>query len=1165
MMAQSFEAIASSIRSHGEDRLYPADGNAAVSERAQVSVDSLIACLNDGVSFKTDLELDDFVAYGLDQIDRLLEELERPCDHTSTAAGVTVTLPILNRLTVFGYQLSRLTTTSGKILETRCVGSRQRLAILAFSKAFRVQFLKSLNAYVADLSQNGSASDAAFTKPFETEIETVFLLHRVGLSQVCISEISDIVSNHLTGGPLQLDAAEKLASTILTLACVFSVVGKADPETYGDENADSLISSGFSVLSSAINAFFNVFLQERSISNKQLGMLDDFGRRALQWCLWLARSVNRGIADNLLRQIFKYYSTKTVNMLDLFGKTSPATPSFLELQLPAENIVPEPDDTDFQLFLKMVAFTLGQHAVTDAYDPATLRKQGLRKVSLVFSLLPNNGPNVDVEKSIHLADLAAMENRYLLLLTLYHYSPIGYKPDLTYMRNLVEFGKAHYAVCNLVIKCWASIVRSVVPQPMSTMELHQLAVWIQDMIFQICGKLKDAFVDETTAADSLTHENNRKNANALLCSLAERYAEAIDLSLQESQARQLLTGERLDELLALCNPQPWLEDSTTSSILNVVTSYLRKCREPNPLLLDIRQQLRRVLATQLGRDPALDEYLLTSMVETWFQVARTMVLSGNDSWDLYMSQHGTYSFSRIAGNELGRRCHILLLSKIAAADKVYFKEELYLFLEAWLSSMLVPLKDLTFEHILTNTLIQTAPQVLALEALRGRFASGTPNFLLTREDLVHYRLQIVRHVIRTIQDMQYAVDEPLEQGLNKSAAEGLLGVIATALKRTWQQTPTGERAAWTSFMHDVVFEISACTFPNFVIDSWFVDTNETGFQDKILHLERLFILRGEQPAHLDDEHAVQVLRVACEIACAAGDQTKLVHQVAKIFAAADFNYINEEGKYLLDISTQFLFLKAVLPAYIAGTFDEPGLSDRIAPTLLFASPVIAVATTIMSSLELRVDLEDEFHMEQFAETMVMWLVAAGKRLRSTVCDFVNYNTLGLQLEMLAGLVTLCAKACSRWAYLYQLFPNSDRIARLQEYVQTYGMYVYEYACSATGLQCSPSDPEFWETHPDSRVRSAKDFGFYLDEPDSEDDEEVVRLCEYAAKDLERAGKDWIYVRETTQGPVWRFNRGGRGEPSDAVVPDYLSREDGMVQVKCAVEELVNALVLLGVK
>ncbi|KIV83296.1 hypothetical protein PV11_05334 [Exophiala sideris] len=1165
MMIQAFKAIASSIGRQEEQHLNPADGNDALSRRARESVDSMIDGLNEGLSFDNNIQLEDFVSSALDQIDRLIEELEALRDNTSTPEEVTVTLSILNRLTVFGYQLSRLTTLVGKVLETRCVGSRQRLATLAFSMALRVDFLKSLNFYIADLSQNPWVAEAAFTRKSETELETVFLLQKVGFSQVCISKLNDILSSRLTIDSLQLDASEKLACTILILACVFSILGKDVVGTYGDENADSLISSGFSALSSAINAFFNLVIQEQSKSKKRLDMLDVFGRRALQWCLWLARSVNRGVADNLLRQIFKYYSTKTVNMLDLFGTTSPAAPNFLELQLPAKDIVPEPDDTDFQLFLKMIAFTLGRSALTDADDPATLRRQGLRKVSLVFSLLPNNGPDVDVEKSIRLADLAAMENRYLLLLTLYHYSPVGYKPDLTYIKNLVEFGKAHYAVCNLVIKCWASIVRSVVLQPMSTMDLHQLAVWMQDMIFQIYNKLKDAFVDETAPADSVTHENNRKNANALLCSLAERYAEAIDLSLQESQARQLLTGEHLDQLLALCNPQPWLEDSTISCILKVVTSYLRKCEEPNPLVLDLRQQLRRILTAQLGRALTLDGSLLTSMVEMWFQVARTMVLSGNDSWDLYMSQHGTYSFSRIAGNEAGRRCHILLLSKIAAADKAYFKAELYFFFEAWLSSILVPVNDVAFEHILTNTLIQMAPQVLALGGLRGNIANGTPDFLFTREDLVHYRLQIVRHVIRTIQEIQYAVDDPIDQGLSKSAAEGLLGVISTAMKYTWQQTLREERASWASFMHDIVFEISTCTFPNFVVDSWFEDMNGMGLEDKIFHFERLFIVKREQPERFDNEHAIQVFRVACEMACAAGEKTKLVHQLAKTFTAAGFDYINKEGKYLLDISMQLFFLKAILPAYIHGAFNEQGLSEQIAPTMLFASPVITIATTMMSTLELRIDLEDESHMEQFAEVMVVWLVGAGKRFKGTVCDFVNYNALGWQLEMLASLVTLCAKVCSRWAYLYQLFPRSDRIAQLQEHVQTYGMYVYEYACSATGLPCSPSDPEFWETFPDSRVRSAKDFGFYLDEPEWEDYEEVVRLHDHAVQDLERAGEDWVYVRETTDGPVWRFNRGGRGELLDAVIPDYLSREDGIIQVKYAVEELVAALVLLGVK
>lgn len=1165
IMAQAFKQIASSLGSPGNNHLYPAVDNASRWQKARETVVSLIAYLNRDVYLENNFGLEDFISAALGQINGLLEEFESLHNHTLTAPDVNETLPIFNRLTVFGYQLSRLATVAGKIFETKCLESRQRMATLSFSLAFRREFLTKLNSYIGSLSEDAWAAEEAFTTNSATELETMLLLHKVGLIQVCVSSLSNIIYSQLSVSPGGLDAAEKLACTILILSCVYSIIGKEDVDVYGDENTNSLILTGYSALSNAINAFFNLFLQGQSKSNERLSMLDEFGRRALQWCLWLARTVKRGVADNLLRQIFKHYSTKTVNMLDLFGNTSPKWPNFLHFHLPAEDIVPEPYDTDFQIFLKLVAFTLGQTTVTDVDDPATLRRQGLRKLSLVFSLLPNNGPDVDVEKSIHLADLAAMENRYLLLLTLYHYSPVGYKPDLTYIKNLVEFGKAHYAVCDLVIKCWASIVKSVIPQPMSAVELHQLAVWMQDMIFQICDKLKHAVVDETATADLSTNERNRKNANDLLCRLAGRYAEAIDLCLSEFQARELLTGERLDELLALCNPQPWIEDSTTSCILNVVTSYLRKCEKPSDLALDLRQHLQRVLATQLGRDLTLDEPLLISMVEAWFQIAKTMVLSGNDSWDVYLSKHGTYSFSRIAGNEVGERCHILLLSKVAALDKGYFFAEPYLFLEAWLSSILVSRNDITFEHILTNTLIQTAPHILALGALREKIANGMPNFLFTSEDLNHHRLRIVRHIIRAIQDMQYAADEPLDQGLTKSGAEGLLGVICAAMKRVWQQSPKEERAAWASFMHDVVFEISACTFPNFVIDSWFVDMNETGFEDNIFHLERLFILRRNRAEPFDDEHAVQAFRVACETACAAAEKTKLARHLAAIFAATDFEYVNEDGNYLLDIPSQFFFLKAVFPAYIDGAFDDHGLVGNSATTTLLASPVIATAITVLSSLELRVDLEDQGHMEQFAEVMVIWFVAVGKRLRSTVCDFVNYNALGWQLEMLADLVTLCAKVCSRWAHLHQLFPTSDRISQPQSYVQTYGMYVYEYACSATGLDCSPSDPEFWATYTDTRMRSAKDFGFYLDEPEWKDHDAVARVYEYTVKDLEMSGKHWFRVRETVEGPVWHFNRGGHGDMQNAISPEWISREDGRLQVKCAVEELVAALVLLGVK
>lgn len=1142
------------------------------------SVETLIAYNNESLWFLNEVEVNEFIMFISAKVDMLLGEIDF-YERARRAPNVIATLSVLNRLVVFAYQISRISALAGvdQAARSNFSASCQRLFDLAWSLALRKDHVAHLFSRLADHSGNQFALEALGMGDSDMEIETIVLIHRLSSCQSWATSLHRFLSSHVDVGSVK-HPAEILAYVILILGCLYSGIGKDELTIHGPKADESLIYSGFAALSSAVNEFLRSFLHEKmkqkgkKKTTELLMKLERFGLVAFQWCLVLAQSASRDVTDNLLKQMFKNYSDRTNNMLDLFTTTSIEVPAFLVRQVPASELTPEPADTDFHLFLKLVASTLEVSADSNFQSAAQLRKLGLRKLSLVFSLLPNNGRDigndnpllVDEYQPLKVQDLAAMANRYILFSTLYHYSPTGFKPALSKVKDLVEFGKAHDAVCTLVLQCWASIVKSAVSQPVYTTELHELATWIQDMMFQISDKLRQLPQDKGgrphsgdggKGAEFQANHRNRLTANSRLYKIAETYSKAMDLCLNESQAISLVTGDRLNEILLLCDQGPWLDDAAISRIFGVLTSALKKCHAATGFVPELRQQVRRVLVAQLSRNNVPDDVLLMSMVEAWFTIARIMVKEGNENWDNYLSNWGSHSFSRIAGTEIGRHCHILLLSKVVT-DRTVLDADPYFFLDAWLSSILLPEADIKFEHHLTNQLLETAADVLDLDDLRRRISNGTPKFFFTREDLVQNRLEIVRHMIRSIHNLQYADGEPPYGPLKKSQAERLLGVITASMKYTWQQLPGEARPAWTAFIHDIVLELSTHPFPNFKIDPWFIDTNEDEFDDKTLYLERLFILRRGCPDELDHEHAVKVFRLACGLACDNNRKARIVEQLSTTFSADSFNCIDDKGQFLLDIPAQFYFLQAVLPAYI-----ERALTHAT-PLVELATPVVAMATSILQRLETRVDLEEQDQMERFARVILSFLVAAVKAVQRTPCDFVN--SLGCELEMLARLVSLCAMACSRWAHLHQLFPTSCRILELQPFVQTYGMYMYEYACSSIDLDCVPSDALFWDMCPDKRMRSARNFGFDLSEPQCMDDGDVVCLREFAVNDLVNSSRtDWMRLRVTESGPVWRYNPPGRA-PLD-VEPDTVDSEEGKGRVTRAVAELVGVLVFLGVK
>ncbi|KIX04025.1 uncharacterized protein Z518_07578 [Rhinocladiella mackenziei CBS 650.93] len=1150
-------------------------GQALLLTKCGESVESIVRYVNQSLFFNDLSELDGFTISILDQIDQLVQviNLSECAKADSHASGI---LSILSRVMVLGFQIAKITTMTGVGDTSRMTSlvSRKTVTTLAWSLALRKEQIGGLFSYIAGLSGSESVSDASDFRTSLAQIEAIILVYRLGAGQSWVDHLNHFLSVHVNNKSVGSFPAETLAYTILILACIYSVVGADDLVANPEEGSESLNSSGFVVLPAAMTEFLKFFVKEKKSKipqrkrDRRMDKLRQFGLVASQWCLLLARCAKGDVVDHLLKQMFKHYSDKTNNMLDFFSRTSIEVPAFLDRQAPASELVPEPADTDFHLFLKMTAFTLEIPPDTDFEDTEKLKRLGLRKLSLVFSLLPNSGRDagtdrpllVEEHEPLMVQDLAAMANRYILFSTLYNYSPVGFKPDLSTVKNLIEFGKAHDAVCTLALRCWASMVKSVIQQPIYQNELHELAQWIQEMFFQISDKLAQIPPDDGIShqedgrwVEFEAHRQNRETANARLSKIAQTYAEAIELCLNEDQARSLLKGNRLHNLIHLCSAGTHLDDQTINRIFEVLTGYLKKASYTvNELTTEMRPNIRGAIVSQLDRSlPPLDDAVLVSIVETWFAMAKTMT-EGVESWDVYLSTWGSHSFSQMAVTNTSRQCHILMMSKVAA-DRVHVEKDPYFFLSEWLSSILLPETDLKFEHCLTNQLVETVPGILALGSLRETIASDSSRFLSGREDLIEHRLTIIRHVIRSIYHLQHT-DDATASYLTKENGEQLLRVICETIKETWRKLSGDARAAFAVFIRRVKFELSEYTFPHYQIDPWFNDPLWTNFDDQILRVESLFIRQPNDAEPIENEHRVEVFRLACEVACIRGEQEKFIEHVAMTFAADNHNYIDDNGVFLLDIPEQLFFIKAVFPAYIERAFQDT------TPTMLLASPVVSTAKGILMRLETRIDLEDQSRMEEFAEVIAALMFAAVEAMQGTRCNFTD--SFGWELQTLDNLVCLCAAACSRWALLHQLFPESEPISALQGYIQMYAQYAYEYASSALNRPCFVTDPEFWARFPDSETRSAKDFGFVLSGPELSDVGAVAGLREFAADDLEYTGRmDWVRTGLSQNGPVWHSNR----HKGKVVVPRWPSNEDGKLGAGLALGELIQGIKELGLE
>lgn len=1080
---------------------------------AKRSLETMVTYVNESLYFKDLFQLKSFIKCMSEQLDAVSHSFSSYLT-VKVASNSLELLPILNNLMLLAYQTSRLATIRADINTKRCTEILHKLATHAFVLAFRRQYLEKVSRAISKNVDNAPGVGAALVDISASEIETIALIHKLGSSCMCLSHLNEVLSSHQIYSSLE-EPDEILACIILILTSFYTILGKAEGEKYDQQGGSSLASLGLIALSNAVNAFIPFSLDaqhKRRKDRRYTSMLQRFGITAFQWCLFLVRILNTNDANNLLRKMFKHYSNKTNNMLDFFGHTRSGTPPFLDNQLPVSDLVPEPHDTDYDLFLKLVAFMLGTAPGSPHDDTGLEAKHSMRKLSLIFSLLPNTGPDVEDDKPLHTVDYHAMANRYRLFVTLYHYSPEGLKPELSHIRGLVKFGKAHSAVCGIVLDSWFRIVRSIISQPAYTSELRQLGSWIQDMIFQIHDKIDPPPLSSTQFDNFEKHKTNQDSANQQLRKLAGVYADAIDLCSTESQATDLLQGDRFHDLIELCNLSLKLDDDTVATFLNVLVAYMKKCQNVACTVPELQQQLRRILVAQLHRSCPLDDTLLVSLVNSWFAIACSNVVSSNEDWDTYLSNWGPHSFTRLASNGPGAHCHILFVSKVIA-DEQYLNTNLFDILEIWLSSILKPTWEMKFEHILTNEILQHCPRVLDFAALHPERISMSRSSFLSFDDFVHQRLSILRHFIRQIYLVARAGNP--EAGCSKDQLLRLLRTISRAMNNTWEKTPHEERTSLAGFMHGLVFELNMSPFPEFKCDFSYIAYATTA-QDKAIQLEGLFVRSAAQSDYISYELAVQVFGDACKLA-SLRERDEIGHLLATTFSATDFNYIDDEGQFRLDIHAQLLFMKAVFPVWLERALTQVSDHSTSAVKLL-----CVVALEVLDSLELRVDLEDQTRMEQFADVGVGMLVAVGKALQRAPHDLAGNAR---KLELLADLITLCARCCNRWVHLHHLFPGSDRVAVLHTHVQAYGLYVYSFACSVVGTKC--------------RLSWVKDTDFVLPEPDFTDQEEISMIRDYAVRELDNLG---------------------RAEEEDTSMDIAGSR----LQAEYAAEEMADVLGLLGV-
>ncbi|ETI19606.1 hypothetical protein G647_09440 [Cladophialophora carrionii CBS 160.54] len=1158
-------------------------------KNAADSIEAVVIYINESLTFSGEHDLEAFLLL----TSRYMEEIWRAmaeCEAATSDPHASHSLKVLNGLLLLGYQTAQraMALTSPNSVGTAISESRKNMARFAWELAFREEHIVHLFAYISAPAGIDTALDARRSR-YSAEIETIILVHALGPHQGWRFYMQNILfadDNARETHQLQ-SRSESLSCTVLVLGCILSVSGSEGLlSTYGMQSSMSLGSSLAGMLVGRVSEFLKAFIEYKTKYSKRLRKqsltvqkLEQLGLIMFRWCLLLARNYLQDLADDLLKAMFKYYSEN--GMTGLFSPPAPAgmttMPQFLKDQVPARELLPADDDTDFDIFLKLTAIALTPQ-LPAIYDTAEdMKKFQLRKRSLLFLMLPNRGRDLtaetlsvfDEDKDLAVTDFAGIANRYSLFATLYHYAPNESKPVLTQISNYVEFSTAHGRVREVILECWTSLVRSVLAQPSNGGRLQELGQWIRQMFFSMCAKMDNipqnnnvAAADESLRAEYHVHRINRLTTIDCLRQVAARYCAALGLCANEEQVSCLLPREEVSSLILRCYTNQGLGDNVVGQVFCLLTSYIKKgLKKEREAFLFFRRDLRGLLVDQLTRNKEQDEpefeRLLVSMAEAWYALGRVMVTEGPANWDQFLNDWSPMSFPQIADVENGRHCQVLLMSKIAEERGAVLAEP-YPFIHVLLRSVLGPVlvgSKISFVHRLLNQLMESIPEAFALDGLRQNLSGGVRPFFLDKFDVINHRFAIVDHFIRYAYVVRPAADESLLGDLTNGQWNDLMTMIPKILARTMTQVHGEGQADWMTFSQKVLFRLILYGGPAFGSGPLLAGLHEGDIKSNAFRLERLFVSSPgrNKPTDFDNGYTAKVFLSAVESACLRRKEDVLVSHMANIFAASNPDYIEDDGSFVLDISGQLDFLKAVFPAYIETALDDTH------PSMLFAVPVLDIAVDILRRLEGRIDLEDQARMGSFAELITVWMRAAVKAMQHSMPTPLKEN--GWQIETVRRLVDLVAAGGGRWAHLRNLFPSSIDILGVQQLVQAYACYTFDYVCSTAGfdLGMPPSDPTFWEERNGAESWTV-DFGFEIE--DVSLPERILAIRNDAANELRGVGRDWYKVGFTTHGPVWELRRGG--SPAMARAKGGAVIEGAMfVAVQEAAERMQRVLVLLG--
>ena len=733
----------------------------------------------------------------------------------------------------------------------------------------------------------------------------------------------------------------------------------------------------------------------------------------------------------------------------------------------------EVGDRSFDIFLK--ALFVGLHGLRECLPERKIR-------NIAWRFIPNHGRQYEKDRSLTSADVQALRNTHDLLSVLYAASPAGYRPNLDFICNLVDFSRSHAEVCKLNVRTWANLVRFQLSTDESMEALEPFIRWYSDMLGKLLQQYQQARLEaqahlsegaqiSDTLVEITIAKNQMQVANMLILCLTAA-SEVVQHARQPDSAFFLFRRLPVADILTLFGSENLRHNNLLITALETYEVIFQRLRNSvsarrveierttiyddsqdfgdfpdlddfeditivaDPVTTDeteLVNPVQQLLSNCFGTESGVDDRLLTKLVDVWVLACDVLVHKQHKAWNYFLNPQSSGSWNQLRHTDSKRKYLPYFTAAVVNCAPEVLETDGQIIISSWLISLMERESMMKYQHQLTSLLLNASsnhPLLVNAPFVRDRASS---KYTISLAELTQRRIALLSNVLanmRTSFEASFLNSTGDFQHLRNEYQE-LVKTMMSAMKNNYQEVQQGAmvKGAYVEFVQAVIGDMQQYVGDICPIDRFFTDSSVFPLPatDPTYVVGRLRGY-GLKANDLGEQKKLAIFfQAICERAALDNQQSYLIQQLEQAVSTT------REGGISPRQTLRGLLLSGIFPAYTESMFSS-------ACGWILAVPIMEALTHILEEIFSCFSLSNEHSMQAVTAMLVDVLMS----LRHAVAPLVNDPMLLLQpcfLATLSLVYSVVRVSSSLVDYIHRFSQSAGTAVECIRFFGRFGEYV----------------------------------------------------------------------------------------------------------------------------